>query len=49
VRHGLLEKDAAFLQKPFMADALLRRVEEVLGSGPAPASAAAAATSAAAE
>jgi len=32
VRHGLLEEDAAFLHKPFMAGTLVRRVEEVLAS-----------------
>ena len=32
VRHGVLDPDAAFLQKPFMAAALVQKVEEVLAS-----------------
>jgi CheY-like chemotaxis protein len=30
VRHGLLEQEIAFLQKPFAPDALIRKVREVL-------------------
>jgi hypothetical protein len=32
VRHGVVDPDAAFLQKPFMAAALVQNVEEVLPS-----------------
>ena len=32
VRHGVLEPGIAFLQKPFSADALARKVREVLDS-----------------
>jgi YesN/AraC family two-component response regulator len=30
VRHGILETDKAFLPKPFKADALARKVREVI-------------------
>jgi two-component system, cell cycle sensor histidine kinase and response regulator CckA len=33
VHQGRLERDTAFLQKPFTPDVLLRRVREVLGRG----------------
>jgi two-component system cell cycle sensor histidine kinase/response regulator CckA len=36
VRHGVLEPGLAFLQKPFTADRLLRRVREVLDAPEAP-------------
>jgi DNA-binding NtrC family response regulator len=32
VRHGVLDPEAAFLQKPFMAGALVQKVEKVLAS-----------------
>src|SRR5213079_1806540 len=35
VRHGMLEPGIAFLQKPFSADALARKVREVLDARPA--------------
>ena len=33
VRHGVLQAGIAFLQKPFAADALVRKVREVLDAG----------------
>ena len=36
VRHGVLEQDVPFLQKPFSPAALAQRVREVLDSGPPP-------------
>ena len=30
VRHGLLERDMAFVQKPFVPDVLLRKLRETL-------------------
>ncbi len=35
VRHGILSAEAAFLQKPFAVDALLRAVRQVLDGRPA--------------
>jgi signal transduction histidine kinase/CheY-like chemotaxis protein len=34
VRHGLLEREVAFVQKPFVPDALLRKVRETLDAPP---------------
>jgi FixJ family two-component response regulator len=33
VQHGVLEADTAFLQKPFTAEVLERKMREVLDSG----------------
>jgi CheY-like chemotaxis protein len=34
-RHGLLEEDVAFIQKPFTAESLAAKVRDTLGSAPA--------------
>jgi CheY-like chemotaxis protein len=36
VRHGVIDPDTPFLQKPFTTDALARKVREVLDAGKAP-------------
>ncbi len=33
VRHGVLSRDAAFIQKPFTPDMLVQKVREVLDAG----------------
>ena len=33
VRQGALDEDAAFLQKPFTADALIQKIADVLNAG----------------